>query len=337
LISHLPRAKIDAPLRALATRLKLEPLTDDPAPRVKADERVSGGTSLLETQSRNPLWAFLRYRLGAVGLKAYSDLPPVTLRGEYIHKILERLWHHLKNQAALVQAISDGSIDGLLRDIAFDTAISKLALLPPILQGMELERDVALVRDWLDVEAARQPFKIHGLEAKQTFDFDVLKLRMTLDRVDQLDDGSLVVIDYKSSSTLANVLKDWNHPRPINLQLPAYAAILLANTPAENIAALILVQIHSKQGHGSETKSDSSAEGLTRIDLGVKGVSLFADQKHFVSADWPAAMHKLQDAVNGLAEEFIEGVARNESWRREDLTYCDIMPLLRLFDEGDDD
>jgi hypothetical protein len=35
-----------------------------------------------------------------------------------------------------------------------------------------------------------------------------------------------------------------------------------------------------------------------------------------------------------LADEFLQGQAANQIWNRNDLLYCDVLPFLRLFQEG---
>ena len=54
-----------------------------------------------------------------------------------------------------------------------------------------------------------------------------LTLKLRLDRVDRLNDGSLLVIDYKTGNVSP---KAWELPRPDDVQLPLYAGFAL---PAE--------------------------------------------------------------------------------------------------------
>ena len=46
-------------------------------------------------------------------------------------------------------------------------------------------------------------------------------MKLRLDRLDRLNDGSLLVIDYKSGNV---AIKSWELPRPDDVQLPLYAA-----------------------------------------------------------------------------------------------------------------
>jgi len=65
-------------------------------------------------------------------------------------------------------------------------------------------------------------------------------------------------------------------------------------------------------------------------------VLILPDEKEFSGRDWLGAMTKMQHDIQVLTKEFVTGCARNESWRKDDLTYCDIKPLLRYFDRDED-
>jgi hypothetical protein len=147
-----------------------------------------------------------------------------------------------------------------------------------------------------------------------------------------------VVIDYKSGSKLPDVLKDWNQSRLLNLQLPSYAALMLGNdsfsqvseqlgaTAADSLAGFILVQLHSKS---------VAALGLVDEDLGLKGPKSLSEAK-FDDPSWGSAMQRLHDAITRLADEFLQGVAINQSYKN-DLKFCDVLPILRVYEEDQDD
>ena len=320
------------------TPLELESLLCDRAPTVLQQEVISGGTSLLETQAKNPLWAFLRYRLHASGLQPYAILPPNTLRGDFIHGILENFWRGVPDQSSLLALIENGALHTTLVEIANAVAQQELAQLSEVLRQLEIVRAVPLIADWLVLEASRAPFTVTEVESESRLDFGAFHLKMKLDRVDEIEGGAKVVLDYKSSASLKNVTKDWNHTRPVNLQLPAYVSLLLARPTPPDIAALLLVQIHAKQDHGqSGGKAAKGIAGLAQFDIGLKGLPVFDAEKDCLGEDWRSALNKLDKLVRDLGLEFAQGVTVNESWRLDDLKYCDVKPLLRFFDEIEDD
>jgi len=322
---------------AVIGSIELEMFEDSQGPVVAEGEVIKGGASLLATQARNPLWAFFLYRLGVKGLKPYADAPAKTIRGSFIHKILERLWSELKDQKALQNCLANDSLHQLLRDIAIDAAAAELAQLPEVLRIMEIERDLPLIRQWLELECLRAPFVVSGVEVTQQLNLGMNKLEVVIDRIDELEDGTHVVIDYKSSRALTSVLKDWDGERPAEVQLPIYAGILLEQAKdANSLTALMLVQIHAKQNHTANNEKTKSVAGLASVDIGVAGVLILPDEKEFSGRDWLGAMTKMQHDIQVLTKEFVTGCARNESLRKDDLIYCDIKPLLRYFDRDED-
>ena len=91
---------------------------------------------------------------------------------------------------------------------------------------LELEetRLIDLVTEWLRYESARVPFTVAETEQKSAAAIAGLSLKLRLDRIDRLNDGSLLVIDYKTGDVSP---KSWDLPRPDDVQLPLYAGFAL--------------------------------------------------------------------------------------------------------------
>ena len=321
----------------------LQELVDDQGPVLHTSEVTAGGVNVLEIQSCNPLWGFVRYRLGVQGLKPYATLPSKTLRGIYLHAVMQRLWETLRTQDRLIESQQRGELQGLLKGLLHDVAQQKLQEYPEMWQQLEAERSTPIVAQWLDFEAERLPFTVTEIEQKRLMaigSVSKLKLELRLDRLDTLSsDERQVVIDYKSGSKLPNVLKDWKQPRLLNLQLPSYAALMLGHdslsqvsehhgaTAADSLAGFILVQLHSKS---------VGAIGLVDEDLGLKGPKSLSEA-NFDDLSWGSAMQRLHDAITRLADEFLQGVAINQSFNENDLKFCDVLPILRVYEEDQDD
>ena len=64
---------------------------------------------------------------------------------------------------------------------------------------------------------------------------------MRLDRIDRLNDDSLLVIDYKSGVVSPS---SWDLPRPDDVQLPLYAGFALEDGP-ESAGGLVFAQIRA--------------------------------------------------------------------------------------------
>ena len=318
----------------------LEPWRDDQAPPLVAGEKVRGGVAVLETQAINPLWAFFRYRLGLKGLPAYGELPQMALRGKFLHGVMERVWEALRDQSGLKVAIETSALLPQLEKIVHAVASQELNAFDIALRDLEVRRAMEVVHDWLLVEAGRAPFVVQEIEQKRELNIKGLLLDVRLDRLDHLvseDQGDgikhLAVIDYKTGRSLPKVLSDWEGARPVNLQVPVYAALLGAEGTGssdvrDRIGALMLVRLHAR---------GCSALGLVEHDdLGLSGLKTLAKAK-YPDADWSCMLSRLSAVIDMLAQEFVRGHALNQSWKGADLTFCDILPLLRYYDQGEED
>ena len=322
----------------------LAKISDDRGPALDSHAVTSGGVNVLETQSCNPLWGFVRYRLGVQGLKPYASLPSKTLRGIYLHAVMQRIWEDLKTQEQLIAQHATGDLQHWIDLIVLDVARKKLQDYPEMWQQLEAERSAPLIAKWLEMELGRTPFVVTEIEQKRLMQIgstaSKLQLDLRLDRLDTLlSDGRQIVIDYKSGTKLPDVMKDWQHKRLINIQLPSYAALMLddvtANAQAqqfgvhaaEGLAGFILVQLHSKS---------VIAKGLIQEDIGLKGPKSFSESE-FEDASWTAAMQRLHASITMLADEFLQGMAVNQSFNKNDLKYCDVLPILRIYASMQDD
>ena len=70
--------------------------------------------------------------------------------------------------------------------------------MPQSYLALEETRLIRLVTEWLLYERGRVPFNVLDTEQKTSVSVAGLPLRVRLDRIDRLIDGSLLVIDYKS-------------------------------------------------------------------------------------------------------------------------------------------
>ena len=107
---------------------------------------------------------------------------------------------------------------------------------------LELEetRLIDLVTEWLKYEAARVPFTVVETEEKDDCGHRRALAQLRLDRIDRLNDGSLLVIDYKSGDVSP---KSWDLPRPDDVQLPLYAGFALP--PGEELGGLVFAKLRA--------------------------------------------------------------------------------------------
>jgi hypothetical protein len=196
-----------------------ETLDNDAAPGLS--DRAAGGVRMLDLQARCPFRAFGELRLHARPLQEPLTGFDRRLRGQVLHRSLERFWSGLGSQAALLALRPDAC-----RRRAEDAVSEALAELAPAGAG---PRARALERDWqlravdglLALDRERPPFVIVETEREITGRLGGLELRLRVDRVDDAG-GRLVVIDYKSGQVRGTA---WRGARMDAPQLPLYAVL----------------------------------------------------------------------------------------------------------------
>ncbi|MGN6580766.1 MAG: PD-(D/E)XK nuclease family protein [Bordetella sp.] len=296
-----------------------------------ADEAASGSTGgldVLDTQARNPLWAFARHRLGARLLDDYALSASASQRGQFLHGALEQAWRMLPNQEELHAVIAQERLGALLDAAIAQAADAHLAGYDATLRELECARARKVLSGWFDLEAQRTPFVVDQVERKHPWTRGALRLHVRLDRMDRLlADDRAVIVDYKTGMSPGRPESDWSRARPINLQLPFYAAVLAGENSGLDVAALILAQIHAR-GVGAQGLADDDAE------LGMEGVRGISASKEFAGRAWRDVLAGWRSAIENLADEYSAGYAANIVASPKDLEYCDAMPFLRWNLEG---
>src|SRR5690606_32299995 len=334
LIAAVPALAWQAPATPAGAPLPQQVLDDERGPALApvapdaARVGATGGLDVLDTQARNPLWAFVRHRLGARALADYADAANQNVRGQFLHRALELVWRMLPGQDPLHEALQQGRLQALLAQAVEQAADEALQAYPPALRELECERAGAVLWNWFDLEAQRVPFQVAQVEEAHQWSRGPLTLTVRLDRLDRLADGRAVILDYKTGMAPGNPESDWARARPVNLQLPFYAAVLSGDTPDADVAALVLAQVHARQ---------VAAVGLADADLGLQGVRMADASKGFEGQQWRDILLRWRTAVENLADEYASGYAANVVYSPNDLKYCDAMPFLRLHLEDDED
>ncbi len=210
-----------------------------PPPSLPA-KSVRGGTGLLAAQATCPAWAFHQYRLGAAVLPAPTFGLDALARGSLLHAALEAFWRgrglaELRAMDADTREAEIARVVALALDEHDREAVAPLA---PRLRGLEAQRLAELLATWLEVEATRGEFRVLACEDRQRLDIEGLAITVVVDRVDQLADGRLAIIDYKSGRS--DRTKTWADARITEPQLPIYAALAF---PDRAVAAVALARV----------------------------------------------------------------------------------------------
>ena len=301
----------------------LEAFADASAPPVAEGEKVSGGSWLLRAQAICPAWAYFQYRLGGEAMdEPVEGLDPAA-RGTLVHAALESFWTTVQSSEALAalsatarqQAIVDAVAHALQ---SFET--ERRVTLPARFRELEAGRLGKLLDFWLQVEARRGlPFAVVACEQPAEVEIEGIKVKMVVDRIDRLDDGRQVIIDYKTGASIDT--KNWAGQRITEPQLPIYAALV-----NDEVAAVVFAKVLLDKPAFAGVADEKD------ILPGVQGIG-DDKQKIFDPAefpDWVAVITHWRERLHAVAGEVKAGVAGVCFADEKDLQYCEVLPLLRL-------
>ena len=282
-----------------------------------------GGSSVLTSQSQCPFKAFASARLAAQGWESAQAGLTASQRGQLLHAVLHSIWagppSGIHDQGDL-QHLTDRSsfvAQHVHRVLADEIPSALRSRMPRRYLELEELRLTRLVDGWLSYEAARWPFAVAAAEVESPVTIAGLTLTLRLDRVDRLNDGSLLVIDYKTGDVSP---KSWQLPRPDDVQLPLYAGFAIRT--GEVLGGLVFAKIragnHAFAGQVGDAKA-TLLDGLSPNCALVKN-PLTAEQL----LDW-------RECIQQLAKDFLAG--RAEVDPREfpkTCEYCDLQSLCRI-------
>lgn len=275
-------------------------------------EPVRGGANLFKEQAACPFNAFARLRLGAARIEEPVAGFSAIERGNLLHEALATIWRELKNHAALV-ALDETSLTRLINNAAqqaVDTLKQKRGSSIGVYYAqLEQERLSALLADWLAQEKMRPPFTVIAIEEAVEITFAGLPLKLRIDRIDQLANDELILIDYKTGHPKA---ASWQGERMDEPQLPLYAV-----TASSEIAAIAFAQINAK-----------AMQWIGTGELHVAHDGIFPGKQ-----SWDEQLHEWQNNLQQLAQDFIQGDARVDMKNPTTAQYAeDLLPLNRLLE-----
>ena len=320
LITMLPEIDADKLINTaitggLTSSVALEKVSCEYGPALEETKVTRGGSGLFKDQASCPFNAFVRHRLGAIkppepqlGLSSMD-------RGSLLHDCLEQLWQQLGCQQTLLE-LNEQDLDQLIHEVVSNTLQRwkkrRSDLFGPEFSLIEQQRLTGLLKQWLAVEKTRPGFKVVAFEERTEVNFGGLPLKLIIDRIDELEDGQKVIIDYKTGKASTN---GWLGDRPEQPQLPLY--VLCSESPVA-AATFAVINVSQQQFVGfSETPN-------LLPDVPVPG-------KRSEPESWEDLLAQWQQSLTWLAEEFKQGYAAVKFYKPTAKQYQqELEPLNRL-------
>lgn len=298
----------------------LETLRDQEGLSLDAESRaaIRGGSGLLEDQSQCPFRAFARHRLKVEPLGSFVVALSAGQRGSLLHDALYALWGEIDDHAAL-QALNPVTENQTIVR-AVQSAIDAFPATQRRRLGesywqLESKRLASLLHEWLGVERQRSTFVVVQREQDVTLELAHLKIRLRVDRVDQLPDGSRVIIDYKSGKSNVH---DWLGERPAKPQLLLYSI-----AEPDGAAALAFAQVRPRACRYIGLGAVEAAAGIsTDIPRAVKTA--------MDAQDWISLNARWRENLERLANEFVAGDAQVDPLSTSSCTWCGLQSLCRI-------
>jgi probable DNA repair protein len=328
LIAHVAPGEVTlAPLHSPVDRIRersssLEQFVDEQAPAVASGDAVSGGTGILRDQALCPFRAFAHHRLDARAL----DRPEIGLdagtRGTLLHAVLELFWRKTEsrdNLCALGEKALDSRIEDCVEKAMEEQCRGKGLEVPPVLLDLERTRLCALVGEWLrEVDMNRTPFRVWQPEVERRETFGRLTIGTKVDRIDELGDGSRVILDYKTGRVDP---ADLFGERLLEPQLPVYGL----GEEEGTLAGVAFAGVR---------RGDCSLKGVARSGELLAGIEAFAGSKMAEKldiADWPGLLERWRLQLDGLGDEFMRGAAAVAPVDpAKACQYCDLFAFCRI-------
>ncbi len=276
------------------------------------DAITPGGSGILKSQSACPFQAFAKYRLNAQPLPVPSPYISHLDRGNLLHATLEYFWGQVQDQKTLL-AYTETQLISIIQksvDRALKAKNHVLQKCPEHWLTVEKHCLESLVNAWINVERSRPQFSVIAREKKQLVSLGNLNLKLTVDRIDSLENSDQVVIDYKTGQTKISK-NSWSGDRPEEPQLPLYCLAL------SEIRGSIIAQVKA---------SKPGFTGITAKASGIAGVETVQGDENA----WLQTVEAWSQTLNKLADEFSNGYAAVEPRDISVCATCEFPSLCRI-------
>ena len=318
---RIPR-KLRLP-RSWTADIALEPLPAESRVPIASDAQA-GGASLIKDQAACPFRAFVLHRLRPNEIPdPLIGLSPAE-RGALFHDALFHFWGKIRSQAELIalehQALHsqiEHAVTEALNALEAGAEAHGFSLRERVGQTCwDLEKQVMsrVMSEWMALEKNRsEPFVIDQLEAGQSLSLGGVTLSLRPDRIDRMDTGGRLIIDYKSR---APAKTHWLGEKPQEPQLPLYT---LLDNDIEGIAF----------GEFSVTGPVRFVSLGERYAIASRDAQSLSSQTGGLVDDWPDLVRYWRRILDRLATDFANGRADIDPTPTA-CGYCSLSSVCRL-------
>jgi RecB family exonuclease len=220
-----------------------------------------------------------------------------------VHRALDAIWKELGSQDTLLALSEEETLDLIHRHVA--AALDG----PSLFRNLEQTRLENLIGEFIALERNRPRFTVRCREDERTVSVGGINLHIRVDREDELPDGRLVLIDYKTGRVKAD---GWEGERLREPQLPLYAMNVQAP-----LAAVTLATIRTGETGFTGIQEDDALGPAKQMKIDRDSI---AEQR----IQWTSAL-------NQIATEFREGAARVNPLDHA-CDFCGLNALCRIHD-----
>lgn len=310
-----------APLhRPVFTRTETELCHDIKAPPV-TDLKLNGGVTIIKLQAQCPFKAFAECRLDAKPLPEPEPGLSAKERGILLHSALESFWQKTQSHQSLI-TLSESELKAQIDEaiiLAFNSTKLPYAKTSHYMQ-LEKQRLHTLLTEWLALEKQRPPFHVLTHEKSVSLPLAALTIAARIDRIDTLDNGDKIIIDYKTGKQ--HKPAGWFHERPDDPQLPLYTLVDPTQTKALTFAKLIAGQCEFS--------------GVSDTNIDIKGIyALDKLRQENKQATWDDQLAAWQSQFIALASQYANGDARVEPKHpQQSCEHCELPSFCRINEQG---
>ena len=311
--TDLPQSADTPPAMAVFETASVERYKDETASPVSENETLRGGSRIFNLQAACPFRAFAEIRLHARQVEDDTPGLDAKTRGRILHKTLELFWKQVSDSRKM-HALTTESRISLIENCAMEAMQLCIQKTPQDARAlhMEWERMVRLASAWLDVEKDRPDFRVIGCEEPITVTLSGITLDLRMDRVDELADGTHMIIDYKTGKNPSP--NQWMGDRPDEPQLPLYCI----SSTDDNLKALAFGIVHPEA---------IKLTGLSAKETGIKHIKPLPQ--------WQEQMFEWRIHLNLLAERFTTGHAPVDPKNgHATCEHCHLQTLCRIYEKN---